>query len=155
MRFRSTLIPLFFVYTTVGALLGVLAWAAYVLGLEALENPASFADTTLLSALESLHSVGSAITIMWIFALIPAGLASLALCVIMAVWPSIYVSRKLRVSIAALLGSVVTPAFMVQLAEVNISLRALDLLAPLAGIGALAATALAYRWPRPNNANAI
>ena len=136
MHFRRALVLLFFAYTFAGSLLGVITYAAFVLIAVAFGEPGALSDGGL-----SLDSF-SGIIILWVIGLVPAGIASLSLCVVMALWPTVYENRKSRVLIAAIIGAIATSLVFMGIGVFGI------------GIGALSATLLAYRWPRSDSAHA-
>jgi hypothetical protein len=150
-RFRSALVPLFFGYTAAGSLLGVVAYAAIVLVGSAFDDSgtAPGIPPTMMSMLTSS-------VYLWFVGLIPSGVSALLFCLVMAVWPSVYESRKLRVPIAGLVGAVTTGVIFITLSVNNeFTLRNIGRFSPFIGMGALSAMVLAFRWPRRTRANAI
>ena len=152
---RALLMP-FFAYTVVGAALGVLYLIGYSQVVAFLEDPTGFFEFTWRSVFGFLTSESRLMLILWLFGLMPAGLASILLCLVMFAWLPAYESRAIRVPIAALIGAATTTLFMSALVESSSTFwRDLVMSWPVTLGGALTAALLAYRWPRQSFNNAL
>jgi hypothetical protein len=144
------LVSLFFTYAAIGALLAAVGLLLFMVLKPFIVDPA---------ASHSLPSVAQAmqlIVFLWLFGLVPAGVASFLMCVGIATFPALYEDRGPRTLMALVLGAVVSPFALCLLFYGQRGLTWPHIVSslPFSIVGAISAALAGCMWPRKEVPNA-